>query len=244
MTKAHHFVKQFKNVKEIEYNEEILYNVLMEKHDTLKANNLTFETLDPKNIIAKLYTSNFDEKYKDNIVVMINHSIMQKDNRLYQNIINRVVNDKSLSTCFDESESEYEEPDNTTRNETISNLYDTQSININNKISFDNITLHSKLTKYIKEQQSKDNIDEIVKKKEFLNSKKEEKDRQEERLKKERQEERLKKERQEEMLKKERQEEMLRNEEKIKAYLAVVEKTKTYKRVQILKKNGTYKRLY
>ena len=266
MTKAYHFLKQFKNVTEIEYNGEILYNVLMEKHDKLKVNNLTFETLDPKNIIAKLYTSNFDEEYKDNIIVMINHSIMQKDHRLYQNIINRVVNDKSLSTCFDEEpdyedeEPEYEEPVNTTRIDTLRNsaekTYHTQSINVKNKISLDNVTLHGKLTKYIKAQQSKDNqeaevvqeeainfkinmdnnvnlhsklnkytkmyqnkdnIDEIVKKKEFINNKKEEKE------------------------EKERQK---RIETKNKMTQPVVEKAKTYKRVQIFKKNGTSKRLF
>jgi hypothetical protein len=104
MIEAHHFLSRFKNVKKVEYTGEILYNVLMEKHDKLKVNNLTFETLDPKNIIAQLYTSNFDEEYKNKIVVMLNHSIMQKDHRLYQNIINRVVNDKSLSMCFEEHE--------------------------------------------------------------------------------------------------------------------------------------------
>jgi hypothetical protein len=274
MTKAYHFVKQFKNVTEIEYNGEILYNVLMEKYDKLKANNLTFETLDPKNIIAKLYTSNFDEEYKDNIIVMINHSIMQNDHRLYQNIINRVVNDKSLSTCFDEEpeheyeheEPEYEEPVNTTRIDTLRNSaeksYHTQSINVKNKISLDNVTLHGKLTKYIKAQQSKDNqeseavyfkvavnmdnnvnlhsklnkytkmyqnkdnTDEIVKKKEFINNKKEEKEEKEE---KERQE---------------ANEERVRKEEKMKASLAVVEKSKTYKRVNLFKKTGTSKRLF
>ena len=84
MTKAYHFLKQFKNVSKLEYNGEILYNVLMEKYDKLKVNNLTFETLDPKNIIAKLYTNNFDEEYKNKIIVMINYSIRQKDHCLYK----------------------------------------------------------------------------------------------------------------------------------------------------------------
>ena len=275
MTKAHHFLKQFKNVTEIEYNGEILYNVLMEKHDKLKVNNLTFETLDPKNIIAKLCTSNFDKEYKDNIIVMINNSIMQNDHRLYQNIINRVVNDKSLSTCFDEEpeyeyeEPEYEEPVNTTRIDTLRNSAEkslpNQAINFNVKLNFDNVPLHSKLTKYIKAQQNKDtqeaevvqeevidfkvkkvnmdnnvnlhsklnkyakiyqnkdDIDEIIKKKEFINLKKEEKE------ERERQEE---------------NEERVRKESKMKASLAVVEKSKTYKRVQLFKRNGTSKRLF
>jgi hypothetical protein len=97
MVKAHLFLKYFKNVSPVEYNGEILYNVLMENHDKLKVNNLTFESLDPENIIAKLYTSNFDDGYKNKITVMINYSIMQKDRRLYQAVINRVVHDKNLS---------------------------------------------------------------------------------------------------------------------------------------------------
>jgi sugar lactone lactonase YvrE len=216
MIKAHHFLGEFENVTEIEYNGEILYNVLMEKYDKLKVNNLTFETLHPKNIIAKLYTSNFDKKYKDKIIVMINNSIMQNDNHLYQTIINRVVNDKTLSTFFDNEEDEL---NTTTRIVNIHNYadksYHTQPINVNNKINLDNVTLQSKLTKYIKLQQNNDNIDEIVKKKEFLNLKKEEKEANEERA---------------------------RKELKMKTSLAVVEKSKTYKRLQILKKNGTSKR--
>jgi hypothetical protein len=262
MTKAYHFLKQFKNVNEIEYNGEILYNVLMEKHDKLKVNNLTFETLDPKNIIAKLCTSNFDEEYKNNIVVMINNSIMQNDHRLYQNIINRVVNDKSLSTCFEEPEYEYEEPEynksdelNTTRIDTLRNSADNPlskavdfkvKVNLENnthlqskmtkyikslqnndepevadfkvKVNLENNThLQSKLTKYMKTYQNKDDSDEIVKKKEFLNLKNEEKE------------------------EKERQKLI---EIKNKMTQPVVEKAKTYKRVQLFKRNGTSKRLF
>jgi hypothetical protein len=204
---------------------------------------------------------------------------MQNDHRLYQNIINRVVNDKNLSTCFDEEpEYEYEEPEyeheepdelNTTRIDTLRNSAEkslpNQAINFNVKLNFDNVPLHSKLTKYIKAQQNKDtqeaevvqeevidfkvkkvnmennvnlhsrlnkyakiyqnkdNIDEIVKKKEFINLKREEK---------------------EERERQEANEERLRKESKMKASLAVVEKSKTYKRVQIFKKNGTSKRLF
>ena len=264
MTKAHHFIKQFKNVTEIEYNGEILYNVLMDKHDKLKVNNLTFETLDPKNIIAKLYTSNFDEEYKDNIIVMINNSIMQKDHCLYQNIINRVVNDKSLSTCFDEEpeyeyeheEPEYEEPVNTTRFVTLRNSADNLApkpvtnfkvtVNLENnghldgkltkyikslqtneepevadfkvKVNLENNThLQSKLAKYTKMYQNKDNTDEVIKKKEFINNKKEERE------------------------EKERQR---RIETKNIMTQPVVEKAKTYKRVNLFKKTGTSKRLF
>ena len=86
-----------------------------------------------------------------------------------------------------------------------------------------NVNLHSKLNKYAKIYQNKDDIDEIVKKKEFINLKREEKE------ERERQEE---------------NEERVRKESKMKASLAVVEKSKTYKRVQLFKRNGTSKRLF
>ena len=196
MTEASHFLKQFKNVSKLEYNGEILYNVLMEKYDKLKVNNLTFETLDPKNIIAKLYTSGFDEEYKNKIIVMINHSITQTDTCLYQNIINRIVNDKNISTCFDELdedevEVEVEVEVDTTLIETLNNYAENSShppsVNFKIKINLENnVNLNGKLDKYIKSHQTKDNTDEIIKKKDFLNNKKEEKEDMEIERKKER----------------------------------------------------------
>jgi hypothetical protein len=175
MTKADEFLKQFKWVKKVDYNGEILYNVLMEKHDKINVNNLTFETLDPENIIAKLYTSNFDEEYKDTIIVMINNSITQKDHRLYQNIINHIVHDKNLSTGFEEldhEEPEYNKLDEviTTRIETINdyagNLY---NITVTNNLD-NNVNLQSKLKKYIKIYKNKDSTYDIIKKKKLLNN--------------------------------------------------------------------------
>lgn len=55
MIQANYFVNVFKNVYKIKYNGEILYNVLMEKHNTMLVNNLICETLHPDNIVAKLY---------------------------------------------------------------------------------------------------------------------------------------------------------------------------------------------
>ena len=57
MIKAYKFTKCFKNVYKIKYNGEILYNVLMEKHRIMNINHLMCETLDPNNIVSKLYTS-------------------------------------------------------------------------------------------------------------------------------------------------------------------------------------------
>ena len=55
MKKAKEFLKYFHGVYKIRYQGQILYNVLMEKHNTMVVNNLLCETLEPNNSIAKLY---------------------------------------------------------------------------------------------------------------------------------------------------------------------------------------------
>jgi hypothetical protein len=55
MVEAKKFVGDFEYITKIEYTGEVLYNVLMETHDTMSVNNLICETLDPKTSIAQLY---------------------------------------------------------------------------------------------------------------------------------------------------------------------------------------------
>jgi len=55
MIQAKEFIDKFDNVYKIKYKGEMLYNVLMEKHDKMIVNNLICETLHPENSIAKLY---------------------------------------------------------------------------------------------------------------------------------------------------------------------------------------------
>ncbi len=55
MIRAHKFIDKFKNVNKIRYTGEVLYNVLMEKHDKMVINNLICETLDPESYTVKLY---------------------------------------------------------------------------------------------------------------------------------------------------------------------------------------------
>ena len=43
------------NVKKVKYNGEILYNVLLEKYSFMMVNNMICETLDPNNLIARIY---------------------------------------------------------------------------------------------------------------------------------------------------------------------------------------------
>jgi len=78
-----------RGVHKIKYHGEILYNVLMEKHDKMIVNNLIVETLHPKNIIAKIYINNFGygDDYKNKLVVLMNESIKKKDHKTYKKIV-------------------------------------------------------------------------------------------------------------------------------------------------------------
>jgi hypothetical protein len=55
MRKAIECMEFSENIYKVKYRGEILYNVLMEKHDKMMVNNLTCETLHPENPIAKIY---------------------------------------------------------------------------------------------------------------------------------------------------------------------------------------------
>jgi uncharacterized delta-60 repeat protein len=72
LTPAKQLVGRLRGVYYVKYNGETLYNVLMEKHYYMYVNNLKVETLNPKNIVAKLYTSNYNEDEKLKIILEIN----------------------------------------------------------------------------------------------------------------------------------------------------------------------------
>jgi len=78
LIEAYKFIGHFDNITKIHYNGDILYNILMEKYDTINVNNLICETLHPNNIIAKLFTSNLSQEYKNKLII-INNSIMKKE---------------------------------------------------------------------------------------------------------------------------------------------------------------------
>jgi len=67
MTKACGLLGLNDKISKIEYNDEVLYNVLMENHDKMIVNNLICETLDPTSIVAEFYKSskNLDVKRRD-----------------------------------------------------------------------------------------------------------------------------------------------------------------------------------
>ena len=54
MTKARDLVNVCENVTKVPYNGEMLYNVLLDKHENMNVNNMICETLDPKSVLAKI----------------------------------------------------------------------------------------------------------------------------------------------------------------------------------------------
>jgi hypothetical protein len=72
MIEAKHFLGKFDLVFKMKYDGEKLYNILLDKPSYVRVNNLICETLDPNNIIAKLYTAKF-LKNKDIFITAMNN---------------------------------------------------------------------------------------------------------------------------------------------------------------------------
>jgi len=74
MIKAKDLIGVVDGVNNKKYNGEILYNVLLNDHDKMIVNNLIVETLDPNNIIAKIYNGTLNEKDVNKVIENINNS--------------------------------------------------------------------------------------------------------------------------------------------------------------------------
>lgn len=59
MERARDLVGKVDGIVFKKYNGEVLYNILMEEHSKMIVNNMIVETLDPTNIVAKLYNGNY-----------------------------------------------------------------------------------------------------------------------------------------------------------------------------------------
>jgi hypothetical protein len=79
MVKANELVEVCEGVTRIPYSGETLYNVLMEKHDNMMINNVICETLDPKNIMAKICGGKYNLAEQDKICKELN-DIIKADN--------------------------------------------------------------------------------------------------------------------------------------------------------------------
>lgn len=86
MIRAEAFLGKVEGVKKVKYQGQVLYNILLEEAYAVKVNNLICETLHPDNLIAKLYTSNMSEQYKESLVVVMNESIKKGDSKKYKKV--------------------------------------------------------------------------------------------------------------------------------------------------------------
>jgi len=82
MVKACGLVGLNDKISKIEYNNELLYNVLMENHDKMVVNNLICETLDPTSIVAEFYkaSKNLDDKRKNILTKWYNCEYRKRNN--------------------------------------------------------------------------------------------------------------------------------------------------------------------
>ena len=83
MVKAKDLVASNRNMKFVEYNQEPLYNVLMEDHNVIKVQNLEVETLDPENIVAKIHNSLMDKSTLAKLVKQMNEGILENNREKY-----------------------------------------------------------------------------------------------------------------------------------------------------------------
>ena len=77
---AKQLVGRFRGIYYIKYDKQMLYNVLMERHYIINVNNMKVETLNPKNIVAKLYTNEYSPEQKNNLILEINETSRNNKN--------------------------------------------------------------------------------------------------------------------------------------------------------------------
>jgi len=86
---AHRFIGM-KGVEAVPYSGEVLYNILEDKYSLMKVNNIVCETLDPNNVVAKLYNSNLGEEYKKKIISVANHTTKKRNIRAYSSVVGKL----------------------------------------------------------------------------------------------------------------------------------------------------------
>ena len=86
MERARDLVGKVDGVYLKKYNGEILYNVLLDKHSKMIVNNMIVETLDPTNIVAKLYNGNYTLEEFNKISVEISAAVAKDDKKQYEKI--------------------------------------------------------------------------------------------------------------------------------------------------------------
>ena len=84
LIRAKHFVGKIRGVYFKKYNGEFLYNVLMERHYIMFVNGMKVETLNPRNMVAKLYSPTYSPEEKTAIISEINNYSSNKNNEYHK----------------------------------------------------------------------------------------------------------------------------------------------------------------
>jgi len=90
MVPAYRFLDFSQDVKKVKYSGEVLYNVLLSKHSLMNVNGLVCETLHPENIIAKLYSDNITEGKRNDIIILMNDALKQRDLVKYKSALDSI----------------------------------------------------------------------------------------------------------------------------------------------------------
>jgi uncharacterized delta-60 repeat protein len=91
LIQANKFIGRIPGVYYKKYNNEILYNILMEKHYIIKINNMKVETLNPINFVAQLYIKNYTPEEKTNLILEMNEKTKKN-----ANIINNTISLRNI----------------------------------------------------------------------------------------------------------------------------------------------------
>uniref|UniRef100_A0A6C0IMP7 Hedgehog/Intein (Hint) domain-containing protein n=1 Tax=viral metagenome TaxID=1070528 RepID=A0A6C0IMP7_9ZZZZ len=89
MVPAERLLNYSREVKKVQYNGEVLYNVLLADYSLMNVNGLMCETLHPDNVIAKLYTQYTPEERND-IVLLMNEALEKKDIIKYKSVFSLI----------------------------------------------------------------------------------------------------------------------------------------------------------
>ena len=97
MISAKYLTSICKNVVYVAYNNEILYNVLMEKYGGMMVNNILCETLDPNGPVAELFRlANTNINEYNSLVMQLNMAIANKDAELYNSVVKKLTTDRNI----------------------------------------------------------------------------------------------------------------------------------------------------
>jgi len=82
------------NIQKVKYDGEVMYNILMESHGFMVAQNMPVETLHPDNMVAKIYR---DFKFND-MTLREKWAIIRKMNVLFYKGSKQIVANTSYSS--------------------------------------------------------------------------------------------------------------------------------------------------